>query len=299
MQTNFTEKGYQFEWIDVFNVSEMDLKSLAVKYKLPQAAVTDCLQPEHLPKFEVFDDYNFIIIRYYDPGCKADAANFQELSRKIAIFFNKNFLLTIHRSQAPVIEHVGNKYANDLNVKSPFDIVCKLIKNVLETYDKPLLIIDKEIDFYESKVFLKKKVPNILKNLYIIKRRTYLIKRLNVLSKSIVDSLQQTQKKNSFYQDMRDYYIHIEIFTDAMHDSIASLLNLYISLSSQKTNEVMRVLTVFSAFFLPLTFIVGIYGMNFQFMPELNMKYGYPAIMLSMAVVTFIIFQWFKRKGWL
>jgi magnesium transporter len=70
-------------------------------------------------------------------------------------------------------------------------------------------------------------------------------------------------------------------------------------LASQKTNEVMRILTVFSAFFLPLTFIVGVYGMNFQWMPELQVQYGYPAVMVFMALVTLLIFQWFKRKNWL
>lgn len=299
MQTNFTNKGYSFEWIDVFNSNESDLKTIASQYNLPEAAVIDCLQPEHLPKFEVFDDYFFIIIRFFDPKCTADADNFQQLTRKIAIFFNKNFLLTVHRSQAQVIEHVGNKYANDPNVKAPFDIVCKLIKNVLESYDAPLSEIDKEIDVYESKIFLKKRVPDLLKNLYIIKRRTYLIKRLNVLSKGVIDSLPQTHKKNYMFEDMKDYYIRVETFTDEMYDNIGSLLNLYISLSSQKTNDVMRILTVFSAFFLPLTFIVGIYGMNFQFMPELHMHYGYPGLLIFMSTVTIVIFQWFKRKGWL
>ncbi len=299
MHTNFTNKGYSFEWIDVFNTTETDLTAIAHQYNLPQAAVIDCLQPEHLPKFETFDDYSFIIIRFFDPNCTTDADNIQQLTRKIAIFFNNHFLLTIHRSQAQVIEHVGNKYANDPSIKFPFDIVCKIIKNVLESFNDPLSEIDKKIEFYESKIFRRKRIPDLLINLYNIKRRTYLFKRLNVLSKNVVDSLIQTHKRNSLYHDMKDYYVRIETFTDEMHDSISSLLNLYISLSSQKTNEVMRILTVFSAFFLPLTFIVGIYGMNFQYMPELSMQYGYPALMLGMFLVTVVIFQWFKRKGWL
>ena len=76
-------------------------------------------------------------------------------------------------------------------------------------------------------------------------------------------------------------------------------MNIYISLSSQKTNEVMRVLTVFSVFFMPLTFIVGVYGMNFDFMPELRLKWGYPGVMLLMGFITFSIYVWFRRNGWL
>ena len=112
-------------------------------------------------------------------------------------------------------------------------------------------------------------------------------------------ALPNSHQKNSFYEDMRDYQLRLETEADELHDNINNLVSLYISLSSQKTNEVMRILTVFSAFFLPLTFIVGVYGMNFQYMPELTHKWGYPGIILLMVVITISIFQWFKRKNWL
>jgi magnesium transporter len=76
-------------------------------------------------------------------------------------------------------------------------------------------------------------------------------------------------------------------------------MNLYLSLSSQRTNEAMRVLTVFSAFFLPLTFIAGVYGMNFEYMPELTWKLGYPGAMAAMVLISVGIYFWFKRKGWI
>jgi magnesium transporter len=98
---------------------------------------------------------------------------------------------------------------------------------------------------------------------------------------------------------MRDFYLRLETDTDDLQENINQLLNLYISLASQKTNDVMRILTVFSAFFLPLTFIVGVYGMNFHYMPELDAKWGYPGVIILMGLVTFLIFQWFKRKSWL
>ena len=82
-------------------------------------------------------------------------------------------------------------------------------------------------------------------------------------------------------------------------DDLNNLLNLYISLSSQKTNEIMKTLTIFSIFFMPLTFIAGIYGMNFHFMPELDYKWGYPIIIFIMFIITLIIYYWLKRKKWL
>jgi magnesium transporter len=86
---------------------------------------------------------------------------------------------------------------------------------------------------------------------------------------------------------------------DVLSDNINHLLNVYFSAASQRTNEIIRVLTIFSVFFLPLTFIVGVYGMNFDFMPELRWRLGYPGVLLLMAAVTIVIFLWFKRRKWL
>jgi len=100
-------------------------------------------------------------------------------------------------------------------------------------------------------------------------------------------------------QDTQDLQTKVETLYQQLDGAATNLMNLYLSLSSQRTNEAMRVLTVFSAFFLPLTFIAGIYGMNFEFMPELTWKLGYPGVMVSMVVIAAAIFVWFKRKNWI
>jgi magnesium transporter len=84
-----------------------------------------------------------------------------------------------------------------------------------------------------------------------------------------------------------------------MLDDANTLLTIQLSLASHRTGEVMRVLTVFSVFFLPLTFVVGVYGMNFEFMPELHTRWGYPIVLAAMALVTLTIYLWFRRNGWL
>jgi magnesium transporter len=88
-------------------------------------------------------------------------------------------------------------------------------------------------------------------------------------------------------------------YADELLEEVNNLLSIHLAMASHRTNEVMRVLTVFSAFFLPLTFIVGIYGMNFTFMPELTKHWGYPGVMLLMLGISLVIFIWFRRRGWL
>ncbi|MDZ4668262.1 MAG: CorA family divalent cation transporter [bacterium] len=299
MHSNFIKSGFPFVWKDVYNPNQLLLESLAKEHNLPTAAVIDCMQAEHLPKFETFENYHFIIARFYDSNCAADSDNIHKLTRKIAFFYNNDFLLTVHRSETPFINKVAEKYANDKAFKHPFDLTCKLIKNALETFEVPIEKMEKEIDLYENKIFLKKKVPDLLRHLYLVKRRTSVFKKLNNISKMVVETMHVSHRRNPFYEDMRDYYLRIETDTDDLHENIGHLLNLYISLASQKTNDVMRILTVFAAFFLPLTFIVGVYGMNFEYMPELASKWGYPGVIILMALVTALIFQWFKRKNWL
>ena len=299
MQSNFTNTGFPFEWKDIYNPDQAELEELAILHHLPKGAVIDCMQSEHLPKYEAFEDYHFIIVRFFDNACDANSDTIQKLTRKIAIFYNEHFILSIHRSESAFIKKVAEKYAHNKHVQYPFDLVCKLIKNALETFESPIEKMEEEIDFYESKVFLRKKVPDLLKHLYIIKRRSSVFKKLNSISGKVIENIHQSHRRNTFYEDLKDYHLHLETDTDDLHENIQQLLNIYISLASQKTNEVMRILTVFSAFFLPLTFIVGVYGMNFQWMPELQVQYGYPAVMVFMALVTLLIFQWFKRKNWL
>lgn len=101
------------------------------------------------------------------------------------------------------------------------------------------------------------------------------------------------------YREMKDNFLQQVTIYDQLNEDINNLLSLYLSISGQKTNEVIRVLTIFSVFFMPLTFIVGIYGMNFEHMPELHWEYGYVFSIFLMILVTVLIYLWFKRKEWL
>jgi magnesium transporter len=286
-----------FEWIDVLNPTNEELIAVGEKYHLHPSAIQDCMQPEHLPKYELIDDTHFIICRYYDSDCDKKADSIQGLTRKLAMFFTKDTLITIHRKEFPKITEVIEKYKNHNHLP---DVVGKLVKACLSSYEEPINKLDIDIDFYESRIFLKKRIPDLLRNLYLIKRKVYVIRKLNNITKEIIDKVTGLPtKKNPFMQDLRDYYVKTDTNLEEVYENIHSLLNIYISLSSQRTNEVMRTLTVFTAFFLPLTFIVGLYGMNFKYMPELEKTWGYPGVVGLMLVITIVVWTWFKRKGWL
>ena len=114
-----------------------------------------------------------------------------------------------------------------------------------------------------------------------------------------INHVYMSPENSAALQDVKDQHLKmLTLYNQAVED-VNNLMNMYMSFAAQRTNEVMKILTIFSAFFLPLTFIVGIYGMNFEYMPELTKEWGYPTVLLVMVMVTVGIYAWFRRKKWL
>lgn len=292
-------KSISERWIDITNPTQAELDELSSKYKLHPNAVQDCLKPDHLPKYEEIDQTKFIVSRIYDFNQGADADTIQEVSRKISIFITQDTIITIHRTAQPVLTEIKQTYVDSLRCTDINQLLMIILIKVLLSYEVPALKLNDEIDFYENKIFLKNKLPNLLKNLYRIKRKVSVNRRILTLTKDIINKLEVENHKNAMFREMSDTYIQQDTIYDQLNDDINNVLQLYLSISSQKTNEVIRVLTIFSVFFMPLTFIVGIYGMNFHFMPELEWKFGYLFSIMIMIAVTLIIYLWFKKKDWL
>ena len=139
-------------------------------------------------------------------------------------------------------------------------------------------------------------MPEQLESLYFIKRKAALSIKLLTLSLEPINGIVATPETDASLQDVKDHHLKIVTLYNQILDDVTNLMNIYISFSSQKTNDVMKILTIFSVFFIPITFKVGIYGMNFEYMPELSKRWGYPIVLIIMAVVTVIIYQWFKKK---
>ena len=106
-----------------------------------------------------------------------------------------------------------------------------------------------------------------------------------------INHIKTSPEDEAELRDVRDQHLKIQTLYTQVLEDVNNLMNLYVSFSAQKTNDVMKILTIFSVFFMPLTFIVGIYGMNFEYMPELNMRWGYPGVLIAMVVVIGIVYQ--------
>jgi magnesium transporter len=298
-----SKKEYQVcegtQWIDIIEPTVAEMEELAQQFNLNPNIVKDCMQPEHLPKYEYVDDVHFLILRFFAHTSESKMLTVQDMTNKIAIFFAEGFLITIHKSQAHFLEVVHKKYVNDGKCKSNSQFLAHIVWASLETFDEPANRLSELVDFYETQIILKNSGSDHVESLYKIKREANLGQKVLMLMLEPINHIYIQAGEESLLQDVRDQHLKMQTLYSQVLENVNNLLNLSMSFASQRTNEVMKVLTLFSAFFLPLTFLVGIYGMNFEFMPELGKKWGYPAALLLMVLITLVIYSWFKKKKWI
>ncbi len=291
-------------WVDVVEPTSAELTEIAHLYGLHPTSVRDCLDPEHLPKFERFPDRYFAIIRVFDVASSADCATVNEMTRKVAIFAGPDFVVTIHRKALPFLTNLQQGWRVDAGEGGTEPLTHRLILDIIDqglaTFEAPLEKIEEGLDEIEEALFQNHHDSEDLLDLYVLRRRTTLSKRMLWRSLEVLKLFSPPADATTpHYQDVRESAEAMHFYADELLESATNLTNLQLSLSSQKTNQVMRILTLFSAFFLPLTFLVGVYGMNFEYMPELSWRWGYPAVWVVMVIITLVIYTWFRRRGWL
>ena len=167
---------------------------------------------------------------------------------------------------------------------------------MIDTFKKPTIEISNKITEIEKIIFLKDYRVVLIEELYYIKTQSRILKKIISITEATILKSQDKYKVSYIYQDIQDNLLNLLTINEESVENSTQLMNTYLSLSDQKNNEVVRLLTIFSVFFLPLNFIAGIYGMNFSFMPELTWKLGYIFALSLMAIVVIVIYLWFRRK---
>lgn len=304
IQTVYEDSEKTFRWIDVTSPEQKELEGLAFEYGLSAYAIEDVLEVRHLPKFERLGEILFMILRPYDETRYFKAVeSVMDLSRKLAIFVGKDFVITIHRSPMPFFDGCKERWLKSLRKqdKKPLALLLFIMDSVVDTYSKPIERLEQLMDRYEQRIFAQQRKPFGYKRFYKFKREIALIRKLLRMQHNLLLQVDMHlgPGPDPRLQDLKEAIEQHTFQTDELLSDSTNLMNMYISISSHKNNDVMRVLTIFSAFFLPLTFIAGVYGMNFRVMPELEWGWGYGFSWACMIGVSLFIYIWFKRKRWL
>lgn len=279
-----------FEWIDLAQPDQEELQAITQPFDLDINMLEDSLEHGHLPKIEKVNHYTFIILRAYSANHDDIVTTVAELSNKIAFFINPGKLLTVHRADFDFLKKRFDKN-NDSE-----GLMLEIINEMLLTYEKPLQNQSDKMDEFERDIFLKNGKSISIEDLYYQKSKARISKKVLLMTQHVLNQIVVKPESNSTLQDLKDTTVSYLLQYDEVIEDSNTILNSYLSVTAQKSNDVMKLLTIFSAFFLPLTFIAGIYGMNFEYMPELAAPNGYFLTLGVMLFIALLIYLWFKRK---
>jgi magnesium transporter len=288
---NIKEQAFDtFTWIDIENADKNELELIASKYHLNYFLIKDALDIGHLPKYEQLNKHDFFIFRAYTSNINLNIDEIGEMSNKIAFFIFEDKLITIHRAHFSFLNIHQEKHI------LISELFLSILGFMIDSFKKPTIDLSNKITQIEKTIFLKDYRIVLIEELYFIKTQSRILKKIISITQATIAQSQDKYKVSYIYQDIQDQLLNLLTVNEESVENSTHLMTTYLSLSDQKNNEVVRLLTIFSVFFLPLNFIAGIYGMNFSFMPELTWKLGYGFALCLMAIVVTVIYFWFRRK---
>lgn len=296
-------------WVDFRGETEDDLeKTKAVMldiFKFHYLSVEDCIETRHQPKIEAFPEYLYIIVHGVKPE-ETNPTNF--VTKELDAFLGPNYVVTFHRERFRSIKNVKAQVRT-----SPYAcqrgaayLLHQILDNLVDYYMPLVDEFDEVIDQLEDRVLTMGNTDNsVLEQIMDLRRSVARLKRISTRQMEVLYRLshgefpQIPENVIPFFRDVHDHLLRITDLSEAYREMIAGLFEIHFSVIATRTNDVMKTLAVVSAIILPLSLIAGIYGMNFEFMPELHTQYGYYATLGLMVVLTGGLLFYFKRRGWI
>ena len=284
-------------WVDFEKPCESELALLSKYFHFHPLAIEDCLQTLQRPKLDYYEGYNFFTF---------NALNQKNLeAEEIGIFVGNNYIVSIHINWLSEIDECWQKVISSESSwdRGPTFVMYSIMDKIVDQYFPAIYKIEDHLDKLDNNV--KGKSVRILMNEVFDIRGDLLELRRTVNSmRDLLYRVLNSERLNGFkeyrlyFSDIYDHLLKLSDMIESNRDITSDMRDSYLSISSNRMNTNMMMLTVISTIFMPLTFIAGVYGMNFDFMPELRWEYGYFIIVGIMVTIGVAMFFWFKRKGW-
>ncbi len=294
-----TSRDGRFRWIDVVAPTRATLQTLCETLGLPESAAEDCMDAHQLPKVERHGAFTFILLRVHVGPVNDTAAGAYEVTKPLAVYAGRDLLLTIHMRDHRVIarlrDRLGSALIEDDEVSHVVDDV---IHETLLTFAAPIDQLTADLVEFEGSLLRARTTERALEQVFVRKRRASVLAWTLGRTRDALARAHSTSEHGVALHESRDTVDALHYRARELSEHTDNLLNLQIAIASHRTNEVMRVLTLMSAVFMPLTFIVGVYGMNFD-APEFHWRFGYFAIWVVIVGVFVSVLSWFGRRGWL
>jgi len=291
-------------WINIDGIHQVEMvEKIGRHYDLHPLVLEDILNTNQRPKMEDYEDYLFIILKMIS----YDEAQRLLHVEQVSVVVGRRFVISFQESEGDVFESVRERLRKGkgrIRKGGPDYLAYALMDAVVDNYFLVLEKIGEDIEELEAEV-VDKPAPATVESIHNLKRELLFLRKSVWPLREAVAGLEKgdsplIQERTTVYlRDVYDHTIQVIDTIETFRDMVSGMMDVYLSSLSNRMNEVMKVLTVIATLFIPLTFIVGIYGMNFKVMPELEWRYGYGLVWAVMALVAFLMLFYFRKKKWL
>jgi magnesium transporter len=297
------EGGEALHWLDLEDPTVKEATILEDPFHFHPLAIEDCLSEVHHPKVDDYEDYVFIIVH----GIRFDAPTDQFITRELDIFLGRNYLITHHRGPMRSVTAVREQCGKNLQAGMPKGVdflMHQILDQMFEHYFPNLDAIEDKIQLVQVEVF-ENPTRETLDRIFVLKRDAMHLRRICTPQREIIHRLSRGEfraispKAAIYFRDIYDNLYRIVDASFAYQDMVQGTLDAYLTAVSNRLNETMKRLTVIGAVFAALTVLTGVYGMNFEHMPELKWRYGYGMVWVLMAGITAGLIWYFKKKEWI
>lgn len=288
-------------WVDVADPTSEDFEELAKEFGFHPLSIEDCRNEHQRPKVEEFQGYYFIVLY------EAELVLGRHLElRELNIFLGKNYLVTVHSQHIRTIETAERLWRGwtDLAERGTGLLAYLLIDSIVDDYMPLLDTLSDRMDELEDQIFVDFQVE-ALEEIFRIKKDLLFLRRSVTPLRDVFNTLLRREQQifsretHIYFQDVFDHLIRVTDTIDTLRDLLGATMDAYLSVSANRMNIVMKRLTSISAILMSVTLIAGIYGMNFDFMPELKWRYGYVVALGSILAVGVALYLYFRRIKWL
>ena len=297
-------------WINVDGLDQIEIiEKLGSYFDIHPLTLEDVLNTWQRPKMEDYESYIYTVLKVMLLDTEKKEITRQKkgiIIDQISIIFGYNYILSFQEREVHIFDPLRERLKNPASRlrKNGVDYLAYgLIDAVVDNYFLILEHFGEEIEDIEDELIVHP-VPEILKTIQKYKRDMIILRKsvwpLRELISGMLKIESEIVKETTriYLRDVYDHTIRVIESVEDLRDILSSMMDIYLSSVSNKMNDIMKVLTVIATIFIPLTFIAGVYGMNFEDMPELHWRWGYPAIMLFMAILGSTMFAYFKKKRW-
>ncbi|MEG6584511.1 magnesium/cobalt transporter CorA [Dendrosporobacter sp. 1207_IL3150] len=291
-------------WIDVHGIHDVELVGvIGSHYGIHPLVLEDIVNTNQRPKFEDHGVYAYLTVKMLILSSEGFIAEIHQVS----FIVGSNYLISFQETDNEIFKTVRNRMLNTsgkLRTLNTDYLAYSLIDAITDNYYYVLESLSEKIEEIEDKV-IERPTPDVVKEIHVLKNELLFIRKAIWPLREVIHAVQRGDSK--IFTDetriyIRDIYDHTRQVIDNIEmyrDMASGLLDIYLSSTSNRLSEVTKVLTIISTIFIPLNFIAGVYGMNFQYMPELSWEWGYPAVLSLMALVALSLICFFRKSEWI